>query len=153
AGANHAFLSSAAGRAEVYWNAGYADNSGGEAQPGWGSLVEWGPSGPGTAKPQAARKQQRRFPMNRQIHIIRDSFDARPFLAQALGWRRVLPPRKDEARLVLTWAKELASGGQPLPPVGFVADLGHVTLGEDWEMRSGREQVSVPNLPMNLVRT
>jgi hypothetical protein len=91
--------------------------------------------------------------MTRQTHIIRDSFDARRFLAQGLWWQRVLPPRKDDVRLVLTWAKELASGGQPLPPVGFVADLGHVTLGEDWEMRSGREQVSVPNLPMNLVRT
>src|SRR5262249_33875749 len=41
----------------------------------------------------------------------------------------------------------------PLPPIGFVADLGHVAFGEDWEGRSGREGVSVPNLPINVVRT
>lgn len=88
-----------------------------------------------------------------KTHIIRDSFEARRFLAQGLWWQRVLPPRAETVRHVLAWTKEIASSGQPLPPVGFVADLGHVTFGEDWEMRSGREQVTVPNLPMNLVRT
>jgi hypothetical protein len=86
-------------------------------------------------------------------HIIRDSAEARRFLTQGLWWQRVVPPTASTTRTILTWVKELASGGQLLPPIGFVADLGHVTLGEDWEMRSGREQVSVPNLPMNLVRT
>src|SRR6202041_553718 len=36
---------------------------------------------------------------------------------------------------------------------GFVADLGHVAFGEDWESRSGREVISVPNLPINLIST
>lgn len=88
-----------------------------------------------------------------KTHTIRDSFDARRFLAQGLWWQRVLPPTAATVRAALTWAKELASGGQPLPPIGFVADLGHAALGDDWDARPGREQVSVPNLPMNLIRT
>ncbi len=89
-----------------------------------------------------------------KTHVLRDSADARRFLVQGLWWQRALPPGAATARAILTWAKELASSGQPLPPVGFIADLGHVTLGEDWEARSGRDgQVAVPNLPLNLVRT
>lgn len=88
-----------------------------------------------------------------KTHVLRDSFEARRFLTQSLWWQRVLPPNPASTRTILTWAKELAGGGQPLPPLGFVGDLGHVTLGEDWESRSGKEQVAVPNLPLNLVRT
>jgi hypothetical protein len=84
---------------------------------------------------------------------IRDSLDARRFLTQGLWWQRVLPPAGGTVRAALTWAKELASGGQPLPPIGFVADLGHAALGDDWEARPGRDGVGVPNLPINLVRT
>lgn len=86
-------------------------------------------------------------------HILRDSFDARRFLTQGLWWQRVLPPQAKTLRSILTWTKELASEGHPLPPIGFIADLGHVTFGEDRETRSGRDPISVPNLPINLVRT
>jgi hypothetical protein len=88
-----------------------------------------------------------------RTYIIRDSLEARRLLVQGLWWQRVLPPTAATARPVLSWAKEAASGGQPLPPIGFVGDVGHVALGEDWESRSGREPVTVPNLPINLVRT
>lgn len=88
-----------------------------------------------------------------KTHTLRDSAEARQFLTQGLWWQRVLPPTAATVRSALTWAKELASGGQPLPPIGVIADLGHVGFGEDWEMRSGRDSVAVPNLPMNLVRT
>jgi hypothetical protein len=88
-----------------------------------------------------------------KTHVIRDSFEARRLLVGGLWWQRVLPPTAATVRPVLTWAKEIASGGQPLPPIGFIADLGHVALGEDWESRSGRESVNIPNLPVNLVRT
>jgi hypothetical protein len=90
---------------------------------------------------------------NMKTYIIRDSNEARRFLVQGLWWQRVLPPRVATVRPILEWVKELAAGGQPLPPPGFVADLGHVAFGEDWEGRSGRDPVSVPNLPINLVRT
>src|SRR5262245_7292691 len=88
-----------------------------------------------------------------RTHVIRDSFEARRFLAQGLWWQRVRPPTRDTVRDVLAWAKELASGGQPLPPLGFIADIGHVALGDEWEGRSGREGAAVPNLPINTVRT
>jgi hypothetical protein len=84
---------------------------------------------------------------------IRDSLEARRFIVQGLWWQRVLQPQATTVRHILTWAKELASGGQLLPPIGFIADLGHVTFGEDWEMRAGREQVTIPNLPIDKVRT
>src|SRR5262245_33725915 len=88
-----------------------------------------------------------------KTQIIRDSFDARRLITQGLWWQRVVQPSAANVRDVLLWAKEAASGGQPLPPVGFIGDLGHVALGEDWELRSTREPLQVPNLPMNLVRT
>jgi hypothetical protein len=86
-------------------------------------------------------------------YIIRDSAEARRFLTQGLWWQRVLPPAAGNVRPILEWVKEVAAGGQLLPPVGFVADLGHVAFGEDWETRAGRDPVNVPNLPINLVRT
>ncbi len=88
-----------------------------------------------------------------KTHVIRDSFEARRLLVGGLWWQRVTPPTAATVRAVLTWVKEAASAGQALPPIGFVADLGHVALGEDWESRSGREMVSVPHLPINLIRT
>jgi hypothetical protein len=89
-----------------------------------------------------------------KIHVIRDSTEGRQFLTQGLWWQRVLPPSAATVRTVLGWAKELASGGQPLPPPGFIGDLGHVAFGEDWENRPNREgTATVPNLPINLIRT
>lgn len=61
---------------------------------------------------------------------LRDSDDARRFLLQGLWWQRVLPPRPARVRAVLQWALEIVSAGQDLPPIGFLADLGHVALGE-----------------------
>lgn len=75
-------------------------------------------------------------------------------MLQGLWWQRVLSPNAATVRTLLTWAKELASGGQPLPPPGFIADLGHVAFGEDWDHRQNRDTGAiVPNLPINLVRT
>jgi hypothetical protein len=56
-------------------------------------------------------------------------------------------------RPALRWAQEVASAGEPLPPVGFVADLGHAALGADWEAKSGRNAIQVPGLPAALMRT
>jgi hypothetical protein len=84
---------------------------------------------------------------------IRDLDQARRFVLQGLWWQRVLPPTAARVREVLEWAKEVASSGQPLPPIGFLADVGHVAFGLDWEDRTGREMAIVPALPINLVRT
>jgi vWA domain found in the FtsH ternary systems/N-terminal helical region fused to the FtsH ternary system vWA domain len=85
--------------------------------------------------------------------VIRDSAEARQLLTQGLWWQRIRAPKADAVRDVLGWAKEVVSSGKPLPPLGFLADLGHITLTEDWESRANRDQVIAPNLPVNLVRT
>ena len=83
---------------------------------------------------------------------LRDSEEARRFLLQGLWWQRVLPPRAGRVRPVLEWALEIASAGRDLPPLGFLADLGHVALGQGQDTASARE-VPPPFLPINLLRT
>ena len=83
---------------------------------------------------------------------LRDSEEARRFLLQGLWWQRVLPPRADRVRSALEWALEIASSGQDLPPIGFLADLGHVAFGQDQDADSVREEP--PSLlPITLLRT
>ncbi|HKI38489.1 MAG TPA: hypothetical protein VKA46_41960 [Gemmataceae bacterium] len=84
---------------------------------------------------------------------LRDLDEARQFLAQALWLQRVRAPAAAMVRPLLRWALEIAAAGQALPPVGFVADLGHAALGADWEAKSLREAVHVPGLPPGLMRT
>ncbi|HEY7327022.1 MAG TPA: hypothetical protein VH592_05255 [Gemmataceae bacterium] len=83
---------------------------------------------------------------------LRDSEEALRFLLQGLWWQRVLPPCPDRVRPVLEWALEIASAGQDLPPLGFVADLGHVALGQGQDAASAREGPP-PFLPIHLLRT
>jgi hypothetical protein len=84
---------------------------------------------------------------------LRDPDEARRFLTQGVWWQRVTPPTAATVRPALEWALEVASSGQPLPPVGFVADLGNAAFGADWENRPGQEVLAAPFLPINLVRT
>src|SRR5579885_960085 len=84
---------------------------------------------------------------------LRDLDEARQFLAQGLWLQRVRAPAAALVRPALRWALEVASAGHPLPPVGFVADVGHAALGADWEARPGREAGLVPGLPPGLTRT
>src|SRR3954453_15331137 len=88
-----------------------------------------------------------------KTHLIRDSMEARNLIAQGLWFQRVVQPQANNVRDLLLWYKEIANEGQPLPPVGFVGDVGHVALGEEWELRATREPLQVPSLPMNLIRT
>jgi hypothetical protein len=87
------------------------------------------------------------------IHKLRDLDEARLFLAQGLWLQRVRAPSAAMVRPALRWALEIVSEGNPLLPIGFVADLGHAALGADWEAKSGREAVQVPGLPPGLTRT
>jgi hypothetical protein len=54
---------------------------------------------------------------------------------------------------VLEWALEVAARGAPLPPVGFVADVGHVAFSQDVASRSSREGVGGGTFPAGLART
>lgn len=85
-------------------------------------------------------------------HEVRDLDEARRFVLQGLWWQRVMPPSAETVRPALEWALEIASAGQPLPPLGFIADLGHVAFGMDWDARQRNARV-IPALPMSLLRT
>jgi hypothetical protein len=84
---------------------------------------------------------------------LRDPSEARTFLRQGLWWQRAVPVTAATVRPALEWAMEVASAGQPLPPVGFLADLGHVALALDLDARAARSAVVAPSLPINLLRT
>lgn len=84
---------------------------------------------------------------------LRNLDDARRYLLQGLWWQRVLPPTKESARLALEWYHEMASDGRPLPPIGFVADIGQAAFGSDWELRSNRNTPALAFLPANLIST
>src|SRR5271157_440410 len=87
------------------------------------------------------------------LHEIRDLDAARQFVVQGLWLQRVMSPSAAGVRLTLEWALEMAAGGQPLPPIGFVADMGHVLLGSSRETRPRRDAAGQPGLPGGLART
>ena len=60
---------------------------------------------------------------------IRDPDEARTFVLQSLWLARVVAPSTATVEVVLRWALEIASEGEPLPPVGFVSDVGYAALG------------------------
>src|SRR5437763_11268629 len=83
---------------------------------------------------------------------LRDPDEARKFLLQGLWLQRAVPPAAGTVRPALEWALEVASAGNPLPPVGFVADVGLVAFGQDREARP-RDALPVPGLASGLART
>lgn len=84
---------------------------------------------------------------------LRDPDEARSFLLQGLWLQRVVSPTAATVREVLEWAKELVANGQPCPPIGFVADVGHLAFGFDSERRDRRRQLAIPNLPVEFLRS
>jgi hypothetical protein len=83
---------------------------------------------------------------------LRDPDEARRFLLQGLWLQRSVPSAATSVRPALEWALEIASAGNPLPPVGFVADVGLVAFGQDREGRP-REALPVAGLSSGLART
>ena len=84
---------------------------------------------------------------------LRDADAARSFVCQSLWVQRVRPVSSGTVRPALEWALEIASEGHPLPPIGFVADVGHLALAADWEARLGRDSVAPPSWPAGLLRS
>jgi hypothetical protein len=88
---------------------------------------------------------------------LRDGREARRYLLQGLWLQRTVSPATDTVRPALEWAREIVAAGQPLPPLGFVADLGHLLLGTEWDLsgatRTSRDLPVVPGLPVGLART
>ena len=62
---------------------------------------------------------------------LRDLDAARRYIVEGLWLQRAVRPTAKTVKAALEWAMEIASEGHPLPPVGFVADVGHVALDVD----------------------
>jgi vWA domain found in the FtsH ternary systems/N-terminal helical region fused to the FtsH ternary system vWA domain len=87
------------------------------------------------------------------VVILRDADEAQRFLLQGLWLQRTVPPVGSTVKHILEWTLEIAAGGQPLPPIGVVADLGHAAYGADRDARAPREHLALPGLPPALMRT
>jgi len=87
--------------------------------------------------------------MNPQI--IRDPDQARLFVLQGLWFQRTQPLKPAIVSKVLQWAYVILDGGQPLPPLGFLADLGNAALGRD-RSRGRLDLRSVPGWAAGSVR-
>jgi hypothetical protein len=88
-----------------------------------------------------------------KVHELRVLDDARQFVEQGLWLKRVVSPSAAMVRPTLEWSLELAAGGQPLPPVGLVADVGHLLLDGDREAQLRRDAANVPGIPGSLMRS
>src|SRR5947208_2395991 len=62
---------------------------------------------------------------------LRDADAARRFVLQGVWLQRVTRPAAANLRHVCDRAICIATSGDILPPLGFVADLGHLLLGTD----------------------
>lgn len=82
---------------------------------------------------------------------LRDLDAARRFVAEGLWLQRAVKPNPATVKSTLEWAMEIAASGQPLPPVGFIGDLGHIALGADSDHRP-KEALHIPGWPPTLVR-
>jgi len=78
-----------------------------------------------------------------EVVELRDPNEARRFLLQGLWLQRAVRPAGANVKQALEWASEIASSGQPLPPIGFVADLGAVAFG----LEAGKFSKSLPEVP------
>ncbi len=87
------------------------------------------------------------------IRELRDGEQARRFVQEGLWLQRVAPPNPLSVQAALRWVLEAASAGQPVPPVGFIADLGHVALGQDHASKAARDAAGGAGLPAALART
>jgi len=85
--------------------------------------------------------------------IIRDADIARQFLLQGLWLQRALPVTQTHLPGALTWYLTLADVGTPLPPLGFVADVGHLALGTPRPVRARGDTVAIPGWTDGLART
>ncbi len=87
---------------------------------------------------------------------LRDPVEVRSFLLQGLLMQRALPPNEQNIQHALQWSHELAWRGNPLPPTGFVADIGHVAFGLDDPAslsQSGDQQASLLGIHPGVQRT
>lgn len=80
---------------------------------------------------------------------MRDSADARRYLLQGLLAQRLGRFNDESVMETLRWASELAANDEPIPPLGFVADVGQLVLAADVPSRQRNDK----DLPNELART
>jgi vWA domain found in the FtsH ternary systems/N-terminal helical region fused to the FtsH ternary system vWA domain len=78
--------------------------------------------------------------------------EATDFICRCLWLQRVVKPTTDTVRNVLTWAMEMASEGYPLPPLGFIGDLGHAVTGLDRRNERRKDELVIHGFPPGLLR-
>ena len=83
---------------------------------------------------------------------LRDLDAARRYILEGLWLQRALKPSAKTVHNALKWAMKIADEGDPLPPIGFVADLGNVAFGIDPDQRM-KEALPVPGWPPALGRS
>ena len=82
---------------------------------------------------------------------LRDAAAAREYLLQGLWFQRTLKPVAATVRPALEWALEVASSGQPLPPVGFLADVGAIAFGAQ-SGKLAKDGPAIPGWPVAAAR-
>lgn len=80
---------------------------------------------------------------------LRDLDIARRYIVEGLWLQRAVKPTAGTVRAALEWAMEVAASGQPLPPIGFIADVGHTAFGGE---HRAKEPIPVPGWPPTLAR-
>ena len=84
---------------------------------------------------------------------LRDLDEARTFVLQSLWLQRVTLPTEKTVEPALSWAMEIINGGQPLPGLGFLADLGQFAFATDSIFSNRQEFPVISGLPQGLMRT
>src|SRR5262245_39484916 len=87
------------------------------------------------------------------IYELRDTEAARCYLLQGLCLQRGQPARAEAVRPALEWALEIVSGGEPLPPLGFVTDVGHAAFGVASDAERDPASPTLSAFPPGLART
>jgi hypothetical protein len=87
------------------------------------------------------------------VRELRDPDEARRYLLQGLWWQRATAPVAASVRPALALAYEVAASGQPLAPIGFLADVANVALGVGDVGQAAGELRSLPGVAANLLRT
>jgi hypothetical protein len=83
---------------------------------------------------------------------LNDHVEIRRFLAQGLWLQRIAAPKPASVPNVLRRARRLASEGEPVPPVGFIADVGQLVFGTGSDTRTFGAGLDVPGWPPGLSR-
>lgn len=80
---------------------------------------------------------------------LRDLDEARRYVLQGLWLGRAAGPKAADVAGILDWTNAIVGNGDPLPPVGFVADLGRMAFGPE---TGAKDHPVIPNWPAALAR-